>query len=126
MTRPSGRAAMNRPFLFALAAAALLAGCGDRSERGQRDSLDAIARDYVLLSLTIGEKEEGYIDAYYGPAELQAAAKAEAPKHSLDQLAERVGKLRARASAMAEDGDAEGGRRAGRLVAGLAPAGPPV
>ena len=27
------------------------------------DSLDSIAKDYVLLQLTIGEKEDGYIDA---------------------------------------------------------------
>ena len=59
---------MNR---LALACVLLvLAGCRDQA--GPQDSLDAIARDYVLLSLTIGEKEEGYIDAYYGPPELQA------------------------------------------------------
>ena len=40
------------------------------------DSLDAIARDYVALILEIGEREPGYVDAYYGPAEWQDAAKA--------------------------------------------------
>lgn len=40
------------------------------------DSLDAIARDYVALTLEIGEREPGYVDAYYGPAEWQTAAKA--------------------------------------------------
>ncbi|GAA0641065.1 hypothetical protein [Brevundimonas lenta] len=40
------------------------------------DSLDAIARDYVALILEIGEREPGYVDAYYGPAEWQTAAKA--------------------------------------------------
>ena len=40
------------------------------------DSLDAIARDYVALTLEIGEREPGYVDAYYGPAEWQAAATA--------------------------------------------------
>ncbi|MGZ9098087.1 MAG: hypothetical protein ACXW3O_00155, partial [Brevundimonas sp.] len=40
------------------------------------DSLDAIARDYVALILEIGEREPGYVDAYYGPAEWQEAAKA--------------------------------------------------
>ena len=58
-----------------------------------RHGLDAIARDYVLLSLTIGEKEEGYIDAYYGPPELQARAKAEAAGQSLDALAKRTAAL---------------------------------
>ena len=40
------------------------------------DSLDAIARDYVALILEIGEREPGYVDAYYGPPEWQEAAKA--------------------------------------------------
>ncbi len=42
------------------------------------DSLDAIAESYVMLILDIGELEPGYVDAYYGPAEWQAAARAEA------------------------------------------------
>ncbi len=41
------------------------------------DDLDAIARDYVALILEIGEREPGYVDAYYGPAEWQDAAKAD-------------------------------------------------
>ena len=56
-----------------LLAALLLAGCVSAGRAG--DSLDSIARDYVKLQLAIGEKEEGYIDAYYGPAEWQAEAK---------------------------------------------------
>lgn len=40
------------------------------------DSLDAIARDYVALILEIGEREPGYVDAYYGPPEWAAAARA--------------------------------------------------
>lgn len=40
------------------------------------DTLDAVARDYVALTLEIGEREPGYVDAYYGPAEWAAAAKA--------------------------------------------------
>jgi hypothetical protein len=40
------------------------------------DSLDAVARDYVHMTLEIGEREPGYVDAYYGPAEWQAEAKA--------------------------------------------------
>ncbi len=38
--------------------------------------MNAIAEDYVKLSLEIGTKEEGYIDAYYGPAEWKTAAEA--------------------------------------------------
>lgn len=40
------------------------------------DTLDAIARDYVAFTLEIGEREPGYVDAYYGPAEWAEAAKA--------------------------------------------------
>ncbi len=40
------------------------------------ESMDIIARDYVALILEIGEREPGYVDAYYGPAEWQDLAKA--------------------------------------------------
>lgn len=38
--------------------------------------LDVIARDFVALTLEAGEREPGYVDAYYGPKEWAAAAKA--------------------------------------------------
>jgi hypothetical protein len=79
-----------KPCLFAaLLLAASRAGCRAESPARQ-DSLDAIARDYVLLSLTIGEKEPGYVDAYYGPPEIQAQAKAEGARQSLEALAKRT------------------------------------
>lgn len=57
-----------------VAAAAVLASCHPAPETGA--SLDAIASDYVRLVLEVGEHEPGYVDAYYGPAELAEAAKA--------------------------------------------------
>jgi hypothetical protein len=39
-------------------------------------TLDAIAQDYVILTLELGEREPGYVDAYYGPPEWAEAAKA--------------------------------------------------
>lgn len=39
-------------------------------------ALDAIAADYLRLTLEIGMHEDGYIDAYYGPPDLQKAAEA--------------------------------------------------
>ena len=39
-------------------------------------SLDGIAADYVHLTLEAGQREEGYVDAYYGPAAWAAEAKA--------------------------------------------------
>jgi hypothetical protein len=56
----------------------------------QADSMDRIAEDYVKLQLLIGEKEEGYIDAYYGPAEWREAARAQGPAATLPQLSARV------------------------------------
>ena len=97
--------------------AVALAACQQTPTTRDSDTLDAIARDYVHLSLTIGEKEEGYIDAYYGPPELQAAAKAEAPKLSLSELAKRTNALSARVAALEPEGlDA---RRAAFLSAQL-------
>src|SRR5687768_8636380 len=87
--------------LLGLFAILSLAACApDRKASG--DTLDAAARDYVQLSLTIGEKEEGYIDAYYGPPEIKAAAVAEAPKLSPWQLIDRTDALAARVTALGE------------------------
>ncbi|HEX8262530.1 MAG TPA: hypothetical protein VF547_06625 [Allosphingosinicella sp.] len=81
-----------------LLAALLLAGCA--STGPARQSLDAIARDYVKLQLAIGEKEEGYIDAYYGPPEWQAEAKLK--PQSLPELAARAGVLAVRLRSLAD------------------------
>ncbi|MFL6846234.1 MAG: hypothetical protein ACJ8ER_15295 [Allosphingosinicella sp.] len=76
----------------------LLAGCV--SAGAPSDSLDSIARDYVKLQLAIGEKEEGYIDAYYGPPEWQAEAKT--TPHSLPDLAARAAVLTVRLQSVAD------------------------
>ena len=39
--------------------------------------LDAVARRYVILGLGLGAHDPAYVDAYYGPDSLRAAAKAE-------------------------------------------------
>ena len=95
--------------------AAALAAC--QTVPTASDTLDAIARDYVRLSLTMGEKEEGYIDAYYGPPELQAYAKTKAPKLTLPDLITQTAALSTRVAALHPDGlDA---RRAAFLTAQL-------
>jgi hypothetical protein len=76
----------------------LLAGCA--STGPAHDSLDVIARDYVKLQLAIGEKEEGYVDAYYGPPEWQAEAKLK--PHTLPDLAARAGVLAVRLRSLAD------------------------
>jgi hypothetical protein len=87
--------------MLALAAALLLSGCATMAAPA-RDSLDAVARDYVSLILELGERDEGYVDAYYGPAELREAARA-APR-TLPQLAEAAASLQARAGAIPAEG----------------------
>jgi len=94
-----------------------IAGCSPSPPKST-DTLDAVARDYVRTSLTIGEKDPGYIDAYYGPAQFQAAAKADAPKLSLEALSSRVEALRKRAAALAK-GDSLDARRGRFLEAQL-------
>jgi hypothetical protein len=109
---------MIRYLLAALLLCAATGACNRAPDSS--DSLDAIARDYVLLSLTIGEKEEGYIDAYYGPPELQEQAKADAPNASLAELARRTDELRARiAEFEGGDDDDLSARRARFLTAQL-------
>jgi len=75
----------------------LLAGCV--SDSAGRDGLDPIAADYVRLQLEIGEKESGYIDAYYGPPEWQAQAKL--TPRTLPELAVRAAVLRTRLASIA-------------------------
>jgi hypothetical protein len=81
-----------------LFAALLLGACV--SAGPARDSLDSIARDYVKLQLAVGEKEEGYIDAYFGPPEWQSEAKL-APR-PLPELATRAGVLAVRLRSLAD------------------------
>ena len=107
----------DRPSL-ALCAFLLLASCGVKPS-APTDNFDAAARDYVQLSLTIGEKEDGYIDAYYGPPEWQAKAKSDAPKLALPELAKRTDALAARVAALGKDAEGLDARRAAFLTAQL-------
>ena len=66
------------------------------------ESLDIIARDYVALILEIGEREPGYVDAYYGPAEWQETAKAN--PRTVPQLIEGAADLTERLSAVSTAG----------------------
>ena len=79
------------------AATALLAACA-ATPKAAPDSLDMVARDYVALTLEIGEREPGYVDAYYGPAEWAEAAKAH--PRGLPQLAEGAAALSRRLEAL--------------------------
>jgi hypothetical protein len=54
--------------------AALAAACVTPAASG--DSMDRVAADFVRLALELGERDPGFVDAYYGPGEWAAAAKA--------------------------------------------------
>jgi len=84
---------MLRKILLAVCALPLLAATGPRT-----DPLDAIARDYVKLSLEAGEREPEYVDAYYGPPEWAAEAKARS--RTVPQLIAAAHALRLRAEAI--------------------------
>jgi hypothetical protein len=80
------------------------------------DTLDLIARDYVALILEIGEREEGYVDAYYGPPEWLAAAKAN--PRAVPQLIQGAATLSQRLAAVPDAGlDAMSRQRRAYLAA---------
>ena len=61
------------------------------------DLLDRIAFDFVRMTLEAGEREPGYVDAYYGPREWQDAAKlAPRPVSVLRKEADRLQMLLAK------------------------------
>jgi hypothetical protein len=92
-----------------LAALAVILGPGIASAQPAA-GLDAFARDYVHLQLEIGARDDGYIDAYYGPAEWRAAATAN--PRSLADLALAVRAMQRRLEAMpASAGDTDARRR---------------
>jgi hypothetical protein len=90
--RMRGLAMLGGAFLLALSEPAFAQG----------ETLDAIARDYVRLQLEIGARDEGYIDAYYGPPEVRAAATAN--PRSLAELGPAVEGLRSRLRQIAPTG----------------------
>lgn len=72
---------MRSPFtgLVAAVVVLLVAACASVAPPAadREAALNVIAEDYVHLILEIGEHEPGYVDAYYGPEEWPAEAKAE-------------------------------------------------
>lgn len=80
-------------------------------------SLDAIARDYVRVTLEIGEREPGYVDAYYGPAIWAEEARA-APR-DLEELAGAVETMDVGLDAIPVNGNPERAQRVRFLRAQL-------
>ena len=63
---------------FALALAAASAACSPGSASvGYQSVIDGVAESYVRLVLAVGEHDEDYVDAYYGPEEWRDEVTAE-------------------------------------------------
>jgi hypothetical protein len=97
--------------LLALLAAA---GCGGEPRTGDSDvtagaetaaveAMNGIAESYVKLVLGVGEHDDGYVDAYYGPAEWRDEVSAAAPPLSALEAAARS--LAARLDSVTVDGE---------------------
>lgn len=75
----------------------LLAACSsapiDLVPEQRERNLDAIATDYVVLVLAANRHDEGFVDAYYGPAAFQDQAKQDS--RTLAELIDAAGELRA-------------------------------
>ncbi|WP_231639246.1 hypothetical protein [Sphingomonas profundi] len=65
-----------RAWIAAVALALLPAAAPAAAPPRAPTALDRIAEDYVHLTLEMGEREPGYVDAYYGPKAWAEAAKA--------------------------------------------------
>jgi len=65
-------------------------------------ALGGVAERYVKLVLDVGQQDDGYVDAYYGPAEWQTVAASR--KVPLDQLAREAHTLRTLVGAVAVAG----------------------
>ena len=100
-------------FIAATVLALTLGGCATVGPAD--DSLSVVARDYVVLQMAIGQKEEGYIDAFTGDPALKAEGESLAARSDLPELAARVAGLRARVTNLQN----EEPRRAAFLAAQL-------
>jgi len=71
--------------LLLLFAVLLVLSCKDPAAKEENTKLNKLAEDYVRLGLTIGQYDEDFVDAYYGPDSLKPKLPAadDFPKDSL-------------------------------------------
>jgi hypothetical protein len=86
-------------------------GCTTAAPATEPESVDAIAERYVKLVLAVGEHDQNFVDAFYGPPEWRTAAKN--GKSSLGQIATDIARLRASLKSLPDPaGELESLRRA--------------
>lgn len=78
-----------RALVASITAALLITSCAP-TVRPAPD-LDAVARDYVVLALSLGHHDASYVDAYYGPDSLKV--RADADSFSLGTIRRRADSL---------------------------------
>ncbi|HLT90489.1 MAG TPA: hypothetical protein VKZ85_06050 [Woeseiaceae bacterium] len=102
---------MKMPFWLGLAALACTPAVAQAA-----DDLDAIAREYLFLELSMGQHDPNHVDAYFGPESIRRAA--EEAGLSLDEIESRAQALAERLERLARnDGDSlESARIAGLLA----------
>ncbi|MGE0597445.1 MAG: hypothetical protein AB7P07_13860 [Hyphomonadaceae bacterium] len=93
----------------------LLAACASAPAAPPANALNAAAEDYVHLALGVGAREEGYIDAYFGPPEWRDVRAARAPTTS--ELRAEADALIARLQALPAAQDEASRRRIAYLIA---------
>jgi hypothetical protein len=98
--------------LIALTSALLLTACGPAAP-----DMNDLAREYLFLELSMGLHDGGHVDAYFGPEELQVAAKENAL--SLDQILTASSDLAERLAGVDTGGDEMLGMRVDGLIARL-------
>ena len=97
---------------IALLCALVLTACGPAAP-----DMDDLAREYLYLELSMGLHDSGHVDAYFGPAELKAAA--EETALSLDQILTASADLAERLAAIDTGDDEMFGMRIAGLIARL-------
>ena len=98
--------------IIAVLCALVLTACGPAAP-----DMDDLAREYLYLELSMGLHDSGHVDAYFGPAELKAAA--EETALSLDQILTASADLAERLAAIDTGDDEMFGMRIAGLIARL-------
>lgn len=81
------------------------------------ENIDTLAREYLLLELSVGQHDPGHVDAYFGPQDL--ADEASEAALSLEQISEMAALLASRLAAAREESNERGQHRVDGLLARL-------